>query len=166
AKVKAQKMPLTPVEGTVAWGQGPITKDNQSRPEFLKEDSAYYFGTTESGEMVSKAPIRVDHDVMKRGQERYNIYCAACHNRVGTGQSPVISRGFVPPPDLADPRLVAERDGYIFGVITNGIRNMPSYKKQIPESDRWAIVVYVRALQKARTATVADVPQDRRNNLK
>ncbi len=164
-KIKAQRHPHTPPEGSVAWGSGTISDENQSRKDYLKDDSAFYQAKTEAGDPVKKIPIPVTRAVLERGQERYNIYCAVCHNRVGTGQTPVIARGFVPPPDLADPRLVGESDGYIFNVISHGVRTMPSYAKQIPESDRWAIVSYVRAIQKSRTAHIDELPSSLRSKL-
>lgn len=165
SKVKAQTNPREIPEGTVAWGTGPIYNGNHSRPDFLKEDSEYYTGKTDAGAFVNKVPVKVTPELIKRGQERFNIYCAVCHNRVGTGKSPVISRGFVPPPDFADPRLLAVPDGYIFNVASNGIRNMPAYRKQINEADRWAIVVYLRAIQKSRTASVHELPDTVRAKL-
>jgi mono/diheme cytochrome c family protein len=165
AKVKAQSNPRTVPEGTVAWGTGAIYDGNHTRPDFLKEDSEYYTGKTEAGLFVAKVPVNVTPELIKRGQERYNIYCAVCHNRVGTGKTPVISRGFVPPPDLADPRLVAVEDGYLFDVASNGVRSMPGYRRQVNEADRWAIVVYLRAIQKSRTASEQELPDSVRAKL-
>ncbi|NDC82372.1 cytochrome c [bacterium] len=158
AKVKAQSAPRPVPEGTVAWGNGPISDGNTTRADYLKEDSAYYAGKLDNGSFIPNAPIHVTPEVMKRGQERFNIYCAACHDRVGTGKSQVVARGFLPPPNLSDPRLIAESDGYIFDVASNGIRNMPGYRRQINEADRWAIVVYVRAIQKSRSAQYSELP--------
>jgi hypothetical protein len=165
AKVKAQTKSLTPPEGTVAWGTDTIYDGNTTRADFLKEDSVYYRGKTEDGAFVAHVPVQVTRELVLRGQERFNIYCAVCHNRVGTGKTPVILRGFVPPPDLADARLVAESDGYIFDVASNGIRNMPAYRRQINEADRWAIVTYVRVLQKARNTNINDVPDSLKSKL-
>ncbi|NBV82571.1 cytochrome c [bacterium] len=165
SKVKAQANPRNLPDGVVAWGTGPVHGDTHSRADFLKEDSVYYAGKTENGAFVKTIPVAVTPELMKRGQERFNIYCAVCHNRVGTGKTPVVARGFVPPPDFADPRLLAVEDGYIFDVASNGIRNMPGYRKQINEADRWAIVAYVRAIQKARTATIQELPDSVRGKL-
>ena len=73
--------------------------------------------------------------------------------------------GFVPPPDFSDPRLLSVEDGYLFDVVSNGVRSMPGYRRQIKEADRWAIVVYVRAIQKSRNAMVAEVPASLRSKL-
>jgi mono/diheme cytochrome c family protein len=78
----------------------------------------------------------------------------------------VIGYGFVPPPSFHSDRVRAFADGYVFDVITNGIRNMPAYGPQIPPGDRWAIVAYLRALQRSQNARLQDVPEDARNELK
>ena len=140
-----------PPEGTVARG-------------FLDEDPVYYTGKDDKGQLIAKIPVPVTDELMRRGQDRYNIYCAPCHSRIGDGQGMVVKRGMLPPPPYWDPRLLAVSDGHVFDVITNGIRNMPPYKYQIPVSDRWAIAAYFRALQRAHTATINDVPETERAN--
>lgn len=163
-KVKAQANPMPVPDGTVAWGDGhrgtldPHRLDNRSKD--------YLTGRDDTGALVTKIPIPVNQAMMERGQERFTIYCAVCHSQTGHLKTPVINRGFVPPPSLADPRLIGESDGYLFGVITNGIRSMPAYRKQVPVADRWAIVLYIRALQQSRNATMEDVPPSMRRLLK
>jgi mono/diheme cytochrome c family protein len=125
----------TPPEGTVARG-------------LLHEDDALYRGGGEAP--VAKIPMALTPALMERGQNRFNIYCTPCHSASGGGNGMVVQRGFLPPPDLHDARIAGLPDGEIFRIITHGIRNMPSYAKQIPEEDRWAIVAYVRALQYSR----------------
>ncbi len=166
SKIKAQKDPQPLPEGVVAWGDSHSFSGAHKRDAFLKEDSRFYLGKEASGAFVSKAPVSVTSELLLRGQERFNIYCAVCHDQTGAGKGLVISRGFTPPPDLADARILAMKDGELFGIISHGVRSMPSYAKQIREEDRWAIVLYVRALQKARTATLADVPADLRSSIK
>ena len=165
-KVKAQRDPKALPEGVVAWGDSHSFSGAHTRDTFLKEDSRFYTGTEASGAFVEKAPIPVTAELLVRGQERFNIYCAVCHDQTGSGKGLVISRGFVPPPDLADARIVAMKDGELFGIISHVVRSMPAYAKQVREEDRWAIVVYVRALQKARNATLEDVPVDLRSSIK
>lgn len=155
AKFKAQTYSKTPPAGTVVWDS--VQPNKHGRDAYLKEDDAFYRGKTASGEYVSVIPVPVTKELMARGQERFNIYCSMCHDRAGTGQGPVIKRGFVPPPNFSDERILAYKDGQLFDVITHGIRNMPSYKLQIPEEDRWAIVAYVRALQKSRTTLSSEI---------
>ena len=166
SKVKAQTDPKALPEGVVVWGDAHGFSGAHTRDTFLKEDGRFYGGKESSGDFVAKAPVQVTSDLLLRGQERFNIYCAVCHDQTGSGKGLVISRGFAPPPDLADARILAMKDGELFGVISHGIRSMPSYAKQIKEEDRWAIVLYVRALQKARTATLEDVPVDLRSSIK
>jgi mono/diheme cytochrome c family protein len=141
-----------PVEGTVARGQ-------------LRENVVYYTGKDQNGKLVKESPVPLTMDLLKRGQERYDIYCSPCHGRIGDAQSMVVKRGWVPPPaSLHDDRLRDIEDGHIFDVITNGIRNMPAYKYQIPVEDRWAIVAYFRALQKSQNASADEVPASARRS--
>ena len=136
-----------PVEGTVAVGH-------------LNENTLYFDGKDERGNFSRGNALPVNMVMLRRGQERYNIYCAPCHGRVSDGNGIVVKRGYMPPPTFHQERLRDVRDGYIYNVIKNGIRNMPSYAHQIPTDDRWAIIAYVRALQRAQNATMDDVPQE------
>jgi hypothetical protein len=77
----------------------------------------------------------------------------------------MIKRGFMPPPNFHQDKYREYPDGQIFDIISNGFRNMPSYKHQVPVEDRWAIVGFVRALQRSQNARINDVPQDMRNKL-
>ncbi len=141
-----------PVSGTVARG-------------YLRDDVAYYEGKTKDGDTLLLAPVAYTMETMLRGQERYNIYCAPCHSRVGDGKGTVVERGYTPAPTYHDNRMRNVPDGHIYLTITNGIRNMPSYRSQISVEDRWAIVAYIRALQRSQHATVADVPESMRREL-
>ena len=142
----------TPPAGTVAQG-------------LLKEDDGFWRGG-DSAHPIAKNPVPITDSLLHRGQERFDIYCAPCHGRTGVGNGMVVQRGFMPPPSYFDPRLMTMPDGQIFQIISNGVRNMPSYGKQIPEADRWAIVAYVRALQRSQSATMADVPDSAKANLR
>jgi mono/diheme cytochrome c family protein len=82
--------------------------------------------------------------VLVRGQERFNIFCAPCHDRAGTGNGMVVQRGFKKPVSFHDPRLRGVAVGYFVNNITMGFGQMPSYAAQIPVADRWAIAAYVR----------------------
>ena len=104
--------------------------------------------------------------LIERGQQRFNIYCSPCHGRTGDGRGIVVQRGLLPPPSFHDDRLRKVGDGHIFDVISNGIRNMPSYRAQIPVDDRWAIVSYFRALQRSQNASINDVPAEMRGAIK
>ncbi len=125
-----------PVEGAVARGE-------------LHEDTAFYTGLDESGELVATIPpsIEVDEAFLERGRERYGIYCAPCHHQRGNGRGVLWDRAQIQSADLHEERLRTAPDGQIFGVITNGLGLMSGYKYPIPPRDRWAIVAYVRRLQ-------------------
>lgn len=138
-----------PVEGTVARGE-------------LHEDVVFYTGKNESGEFVEKSPVPLSRQLIERGRQRFNIYCSPCHGLTGAANGIVVKRGLVPPTSYHLDRLVDTADGYIFDVMSNGIRNMPAYKYQVPVYDRWAIIAYLRVLQRAQQATEAEVPVDRR----
>ena len=141
-----------PVEGTVARGS-------------LREDSVFYTGYDGKGRLVKTNPLPMTMDLLRRGEERFNIYCSSCHGRTGDGQGAVVIRGLIAPPSFHEQRLVDTGDGHIFEVITNGLRNMPTYKYQIPVEDRWAIVAYFRALQRSQRAHIEDIPADMRQDL-
>jgi mono/diheme cytochrome c family protein len=133
---------------------------------FLHEDVGYYTGKDEKGRYIEKNPATIDMRLLNRGQERFNIYCSPCHSRVGDGRGIMVNRGYVPPPSFHQDFLRDTADGFLFDVITNGVRNMPSYSHQVPVDDRWAIIAYIRALQRSRTATINDVPEELRGKIK
>lgn len=114
---------------------------------------------------VARAPIAVDDRVIARGQERFNIYCSPCHDKAGTGQGTVVQRGFPGPIDLASDNTRHMTDGELFTIITNGIRNMAALGEQVPISDRWPIVTWVRVLQRSQHATMADVEPSQKTNI-
>jgi mono/diheme cytochrome c family protein len=140
-----------PVEGSVARG-------------WLRGDSAYYFGRN-GDKLVATAPVVMTMERLQRGRQRFDIYCSPCHGRIGTGQGIMAKKGMQAPPSFHEQRLRDVEDGHIFDVITNGLRNMPPYKYQIPVDDRWSIVGYVRALQRSQNATLKDVPPDMRQTV-
>jgi mono/diheme cytochrome c family protein len=84
---------------------------------------------------------------IKRGQQRYNIYCRPCHDGAGMGKGTVVKHGMAQPPSLHEDRVRHMPDGQMFASISRGVRNMPAYNYSIPVNDRWAIVSYVRALE-------------------
>jgi mono/diheme cytochrome c family protein len=139
------------VEGTVARGH-------------LREETPATTGRLGAA-FVATAPVPVTMDLLRRGQERYDIYCSPCHGLSGAGDGMVVRRGFRRPTSFHDPRVRAQPDGYLFDVITNGFGAMPDYAAPVPVPDRWAVVAYVRALQLSQNAGVADVPADRRHQL-
>jgi hypothetical protein len=110
-------------------------------------------------------PLPLTPELLKRGQERYGIFCSPCHGIQGDGNGMVSMRGMKHPPSYHDARLRQVPNGYLFDVITNGFGGMLSYSAQIPPSDRWAIIAYVRALQLSRNAPVSELPPDVRAKL-
>jgi mono/diheme cytochrome c family protein len=102
---------------------------------------------SETADDVDEFPIPITLEVLDRGKERYTIYCALCHDPLGTGRGKIVERGYTQPPSYHIDRLRAAPVGHFFDVITNGYGSMPDYKAQVPVRDRWAIVAYVRALQ-------------------
>lgn len=143
-----------PVPGTVARGQ-------------LRDSSELFAGRTPEGTYVERVPIAVTRAVLERGQERYNIYCTPCHGRAGDGNG-IIMRGdynYTPAPSFHLDRLLEVTDGYLYDVITNGVRTMPPYGHQVPVKDRWAIVAYIRALQRTQNASPEDLPESQRTRL-
>jgi len=139
------------VEGTVARGH-------------LNADEQLYTGKN-NGEPAKTFPFAVDRQVLLRGQERFNIFCAPCHDRVGDGQGMIVRRGFRPPPSLHIDRLREAPPGQLFDVISHGMGAMPDYAEQITPSDRWAIVAYIRALQLSQNGQLSDVPENERRSL-
>ncbi len=141
--------PLIP--GTVAHGQ-------------LGEDATYLTGKSE-GQYLTEVPLPATDHLLRRGRERFDIYCSPCHDRAGTGNGMIVQRGFRRPPSLHIDRLRQVPDGYLFEVISQGFGVMPAYAAQIPVDDRWAVAAYVRALQLSQNATLADVPARERARL-
>jgi mono/diheme cytochrome c family protein len=167
------------------WGEAsPLFEDGRAmRPlvdgtipiGHLNEDDGWYRGKQANGEYIQRVtdlrwndrPVVVDEKLIRRGEERFNIYCAPCHDQTGGGRGMVVTQGKFPPPvDLSSDRVVKEmRDGQIFDTITNGVRNMPSYRKQVPVADRWAIVTWVRVLGRSQHASMEDVPADKKGSI-
>ena len=132
------------VEHTVARGQ-------------LYEDDYFYTGLI-SGKEADFMPFPVTMQVLKRGQERFNVYCTPCHSRVGNGAGMIVERGYKPAANFHDPRHINQPISHYFYVMTNGYGAMPDYKAQILPQDRWAIAAYIRALQLSQNAKLSDVP--------
>jgi mono/diheme cytochrome c family protein len=146
------------VQGTIARGR-------------LVEDDAAVTGQR-GGAFVETFPMPVTGSLLKRGQERFGIYCSPCHGLAGRGDGIVAARAerlqegtFVPPTSVQDPTVLARPVGHLFNTITNGIRTMPSYGSQIPVEDRWAIVAYVRALQRSAHTPASVLTAEERAKL-
>ncbi len=119
-----------------------------------------------SGDFSDTIPVKIDLALLKRGQERYDIYCVPCHGYLGDGDGMVARRGVRVPANLHSDRIRQAPPGYIFQVISKGYGAMGDYTDQIPSaSDRWAIVAYVRALELSQNATLDQVPDADRARL-
>ena len=138
----------TPPTGTVARGQ-------------RRADSEVFEGRTDDGDYVEEIPVAVNRAVLERGQDRYNVYCAPCHGKSGDGNGIIMAGdyGYTPASSYHIDRLRQASDGYLYDVIANGVRNMPAYAQQIPVRDRWAIVAYIRALQRSQNARPETLPE-------
>ena len=154
-----------PITGTVARGG-------------LNEDDHYYRGIS-NGQWAATFPpqVAVTMDLLQRGRERFNIYCQPCHGLAGYGDGMVNRRAmllmnlgvngttWVQPKSVHEQQIREQPVGQYFNTITNGVRNMPAYGPQIPVADRWAIVAYVRALQRSQNARPDDAPPGQRVQL-
>lgn len=147
------------VPGTVARGD-------------LRDDEAFYRGRV-GEQWVDVLPVAVTEQLVRYGQQRFNIFCATCHGLDGGGAGPTHQRAvklqearWVPPTSLTSDTVRERPVGHVYNTITHGIRNMASYGEQIPPTDRWAIVAYIEALQLSQHASIEDVPADRRDALR
>ena len=150
------------VEGTVPRASA---RDESFRPSWLVTPKPTVILETNDVSNVSQFPIPVTSQVLDRGEDRFNIYCAVCHGRVGDGRGMVVQRGFRQPPSYHIDRLRSAPIGHFYDVITNGFGAMPSYGDQLTPRDRWAIIAYIRALQLSQHAPVSDVPSEKRGKL-
>jgi mono/diheme cytochrome c family protein len=121
---------------------------------------------------AAEIPLPVTAELMQRGQRRFAVYCTPCHGGAGYGDGLVAQRAqtlqeptWVPPASLHDALVRGRPVGQIFDTIRNGVRTMPAYGRQMSLEDSWAIVAYVRALQRSQNATLADVPPEERARL-
>ncbi len=130
--------------GTIARGQ-------------LRDDSYFYTGMI-NGQPGNEMPFPATREVLERGRERFNIYCAPCHSRLGDGNGMVVQRGYRRPPSYHDPRLRQAPLGHFYDVISNGFGAMPDYAAQVNSYDRWCIAAYIRVLQISQNANAAMVP--------
>ncbi len=160
-------------------GMRPLPPGTVARTQ-LRADDAFYRGRSGNVWVAAIPPAAAKTyaswpGLVQRGRERFDIYCAVCHGLAGYGDGAVSRRAlelaeqgkanWTPPTSLHDELVVSRPDGHLFNTITNGIRTMPPYGAQIPTADRWAIVAYVRALQRSQRGSLNDVPEDARTAL-
>ena len=147
------------IQGTIAKG-------------WLKSDRAFYEGIENDAWITAfPAQIEVTDAFIKRGQSRFNIYCSACHGYDARGNGAVPQRvalggGAWLAADLTAPAKVTQPNGQLFNTISNGFNTMMGYSHQIPHADRWAIVSYLRALQRSQHAEQSDIPTDQQSSIR
>ncbi len=117
----------------------------------LREDTYFYSGMI-NGKEGDVLPFPVTEEVLRRGQNRYSIYCTPCHSETGDGNGMIVQRGYRRPPSYLDPKLLNAPIGHFYDVMTNGFGAMPDYAAQVTPHDRWAIAAYIRALQLSQHA--------------
>jgi mono/diheme cytochrome c family protein len=147
-------------------GTVPHGRTVDADPAFLRADDFHYAGKNADGSFARGFPIDVTETLIHRGQNRYMIYCYPCHGALGDGNGITKSYGMVVTPTYHDDRIRAMPEGEIFNTITHGKNTMFPYADKLSPDDRWAVVAYVRALQRAHHATIDDVPLEQRGGLK
>jgi mono/diheme cytochrome c family protein len=158
----------TPPSGTVPFGGADYESDAGSpreNPDLLEGDDAYYRGK-QGAAWATRIPVKVDLALLRRGQERYEIYCTPCHGATGSGNGLMTQYGLVGVASITDELHALMSVGEYFSVITAGKGRMLGYGPQIKVRDRWAIVAYVRALMRSQNARITDVPEAQRAELK
>ncbi|HEX3892552.1 MAG TPA: cytochrome c [Terracidiphilus sp.] len=156
---------LIPQRGSVMFadhrGARPQVLNTVARGQ-LHEDSYFYTGVIQGAngykEEQNLMPFPVTMDVLRRGQERFNIYCTPCHSRVGNGLGEIVERGYKPAANLHDQVRLSQPISHYFYVMTHGYGAMPDYAAQLRPEDRWAVAAYIRALQLSQAAKPGDVP--------
>ena len=157
-----------PLEASTFFDDGtsarPLVAGTVARGD-LREDEAFYSGKV-GGKYVTELPLDLNRALLVRGQERFNIYCSPCHGQVGDGNGMIVQRGFRRPPSfVSTDRLLNAPVGHFYDVISNGFGAMPSYASRVAPHDRWAIVAYIRALQRSQNGSVDDVPPELRDKI-
>ncbi|MDQ5978857.1 MAG: hypothetical protein QG602_1831 [Verrucomicrobiota bacterium] len=150
-------------------GTVPFGRDSQeAEAAYLRADDARYAGKGADGSFVRGFPagLEVNENFLRRGQDRYQIYCAPCHGALGDGNGITKAYGMVATPNYHEDRFRTMPEGEIYNTITNGKNTMLGYADKLSPDDRWAVVGYLRALQRAAQAKIDDVPLEQRGGLK
>lgn len=122
-------------------------------------DPGFYTGQGPDG-LATELPVEASAELLQRGQERYNIYCAPCHNYNGDGRGMIVQKGFPQPTSFQAQRLLDAPVGHFVNAMANGFGRMFSYADRVPAEDRWAIAGYIKALQLSQNAYADDLPED------
>jgi mono/diheme cytochrome c family protein len=166
-----------PIEGTVPIGYEPPRAESistpapavaaaQPRAHLAFSEGTDYYDTGKMGDHWGTGfPVEVTPDLMRRGHERFNITCAMCHGATAAGNGITKQYGLATVVTLQDDRIRGMADGEIFNTITNGKNTMMAYGSILTVNDRWAIIAYLRALERSQNATIGDVPENERASL-
>jgi mono/diheme cytochrome c family protein len=169
--------PRLPVAGTIPIGYEmpkPETAASPAAPPAAPEAQAHlgfsagpdYYDTGKMGDRWGTGiPVPVTRQLLERGRERFNITCAMCHGATATGNGIAKQLGLATVVSLQDDRLRKMADGEIFNTITNGKNTMMAYGPNVMVADRWAVIAYLRALQRSQNAAIADVPPEHRAEM-
>ena len=167
-----------PIDGTVPIGYemphaqtmatpAPGVPAAQSREHLAFSEGTDYYNTGKMGadRWGTGFPVEVTPALLKRGQERFNITCAMCHGATGAGNGITKQYGLATVVTLQDDRIRGMADGEIFNTITHGKNTMMAYGSILTVNDRWAVIAYLRALQRSQNGVIADVPENQRAAL-
>lgn len=153
---------------TLVAGTVPRGRDVNADPSFLRADDFHYAGKLADGSFARGFPkdLEITQVFVERGQNRYQIYCSPCHGALGDGNGITKSYGMLTTPSYHDDRIRNMPEGEIFNTITHGKNTMMPYADKLSPDERWAVVAYVRALQRAAHGSINDVPTELRGGLK
>ena len=169
--------PRVPVAGTVPFGYempkpetmatpGVAVEAPESRSRLAFSVGTDYYNTGKMGDYWGTGiPVSVTRELMERGRQRFAITCAMCHGTTAAGNGITKQYGLATVVTLQDERIRKMADGEIFNTITNGKNTMMAYGPNLNVEDRWAIITYLRALQRSQNATAADVPPEHRAEM-
>jgi mono/diheme cytochrome c family protein len=162
-----QQPKYTPLESSESFNDGrsarPLEPDTVAQGQ-LRTNALFYAGKSD-GKDATTLPMPLTVQLLKRGEERYDIYCAPCHDRIGNGNGMIVQRGFRPPASFHIQRLRDAPIGHFYNVMSKGFGAMADFSSQITPEDRWAIAAYIRALQLSQHATLAEAPLEQRQKL-
>ena len=129
------------------------------------QNPGLFSGKNEEGGWLEEFPVQVNHELMALGQEKFNTFCYLCHGKSGDGHGITKQYGMVATATYHDERLIKMANGEIFNTITHGKGQMGAYGSKLSPKERWAVIAYVRALQRMNMATIEDVPVEFRAEL-
>jgi mono/diheme cytochrome c family protein len=157
--------PIPP--GTVPHGRtADVDSEKNDNASYFRADDFHYAGKNPDGTFARGFPVAVTETMVRRGRNRYMIYCYPCHGALGDGKGITKDYGMLATPTYHDDRIRNMPEGEIFNTITHGKNTMFPYADKLSPDDRWAVIAYLRALQRAQHGTIDDVPLEERGGLK